>query len=106
MDFSLFCMCVVLYVFVILIVVTFYLVSLYSPIFPEQGQGDVPSFYTYEEGLSRLTSEGQTTLERLEGMLAESVAQQYHMAGVRTESAAADFEGDMVLFRGLVVSAV
>ncbi|MGH0187860.1 UNVERIFIED_CONTAM: hypothetical protein FKN15_027020 [Acipenser sinensis] len=72
----------------------------------EQGQGVVPSFYTYEEGLSRLTSEGQTTLERLEGMLAESVAQQYHMAGVRTESAAADFEGDMVLFRGSVVSAV
>ncbi|KFP01929.1 Methylosome subunit pICln, partial [Calypte anna] len=35
----------------------------------ELGQGDIPTFYTYEEGLSHLTAEGQATLERLEGML-------------------------------------
>ncbi|XP_041088768.1 methylosome subunit pICln isoform X3 [Polyodon spathula] len=70
----------------------------------EQGQGDVPSFCTYEEGLSRLTSEGQSTLQRLEGMLAESVAQQYHMAGVRTESAAADFEDGMEVDTGSAVA--
>ncbi|KAK7940061.1 hypothetical protein WMY93_003387 [Mugilogobius chulae] len=51
----------------------------------ELAQGDVPSFYTCEEGLSALTVEGQATLERLEGMLAQSVSQQYHMAGVRTD---------------------
>ncbi|XP_006628167.2 methylosome subunit pICln [Lepisosteus oculatus] len=61
----------------------------------EQGQGDLPTFYTYDEGLSHLTAEGQATLERLEGMLAESVAQQYHMAGVRTEETAGDFEDGM-----------
>uniref|UniRef100_A0A673GIZ4 Methylosome subunit pICln n=1 Tax=Sinocyclocheilus rhinocerous TaxID=307959 RepID=A0A673GIZ4_9TELE len=57
-----------------------------------QGQGDVPTFYTYEEGLSHLTAEGQATLDRLEGMLAQSVAQQYHMAGVRTDVPSAEFE--------------
>ncbi|XP_048024426.1 methylosome subunit pICln isoform X2 [Megalobrama amblycephala] len=61
----------------------------------EQGQGDVPTFYTYEEGLSHLTSEGQATLDRLEGMLAQSVAQQYHMAGVRTDEPSAAFEDGM-----------
>ncbi|XP_072316015.1 methylosome subunit pICln isoform X2 [Eucyclogobius newberryi] len=61
----------------------------------EQGQGDVPSFYTCEEGLSSLTAEGQATLERLEGMLAQSVSQQYHMAGVRTEESGAQFEDGM-----------
>ncbi|XP_055030788.1 methylosome subunit pICln isoform X1 [Misgurnus anguillicaudatus] len=61
----------------------------------EQGQGDIPTFYTYEEGLSHLTSEGQATLDRLEGMLAQSVAQQYHMAGVRTDQASAEFEDGM-----------
>ncbi|XP_026142809.1 methylosome subunit pICln isoform X2 [Carassius auratus] len=65
----------------------------------EQGrglvQGDVPTFYTYEEGLSHLTAEGQATLERLEGMLAQSVAQQYHMAGVRTDVPSAEFEDGM-----------
>ncbi|MFT7803109.1 methylosome subunit pICln isoform X1 [Arapaima gigas] len=61
----------------------------------EQGQGDVPTFYTYEEGLSHLTAEGQATLERLEGMLATSVTQQFHMAGVRTEDAAAEFDDGM-----------
>ncbi|KAG7484397.1 hypothetical protein MATL_G00048790 [Megalops atlanticus] len=51
----------------------------------EQGQGVLPTFCTYEEGLSHLTLEGQATLERLEGMLAESMKGQSHMAGVRTE---------------------
>uniref|UniRef100_A0A2K5BXK4 Methylosome subunit pICln n=1 Tax=Aotus nancymaae TaxID=37293 RepID=A0A2K5BXK4_AOTNA len=45
--------------------------------FEEQGQGDIPTFYTYEEGLSHLTAEGQATLERLEGMLSQSVSSQY-----------------------------
>lgn len=58
-----------------------------------RGQGDIPTFYTYEEGLSHLTSEGQATLDRLEGMLAQSVAQQYHMAGVRTDVPSVEFEG-------------
>lgn len=59
----------------------------------EHGHSNVPTFYTCEEGLSALTQEGQATLERLEGMLAQSVAQQFHMAGVRTEENKADFEG-------------
>lgn len=61
----------------------------------EQGAGDIPSFYTCEEGLSSLTPEGEATLERLEGMLAQSMSQQYHMAGVRTEEPREDFEGGM-----------
>ncbi|XP_075054707.1 methylosome subunit pICln [Mixophyes fleayi] len=61
----------------------------------EQSQGDIPTFYTYEEGLSRLTSEGQATLERLEGMLANSVASQHTMAGVRTEDSAVEYEDGM-----------
>lgn len=60
---------------------------------PEHGHGDVPTFYTCDEGLSALTQEGQATLERLEGMLAQSAAQQFHMAGVRTEDNKGDFEG-------------
>ncbi|KTF82459.1 hypothetical protein cypCar_00024935 [Cyprinus carpio] len=60
-----------------------------------RGQGDIPTFYTYEEGLSHLTSEGQATLDRLEGMLAQSVAQQYHMAGVRTDVPSVEFEDGM-----------
>lgn len=60
---------------------------------PEFGQGDISSFYTCEEGLSALTQEGQATLDRLEGMLAQSVAQQYHMAGVQTEQTHAEFQG-------------
>uniref|UniRef100_A0A8C2X084 Methylosome subunit pICln n=1 Tax=Cyclopterus lumpus TaxID=8103 RepID=A0A8C2X084_CYCLU len=59
----------------------------------EHGHADVPTFYTCDEGLSALTQEGQATLERLEGMLAQSVAQQYHMAGVRTEETNPEFEG-------------
>lgn len=43
--------------------------------------------------MSALTQEGQATLERLEGMLAQSVAQHYHMAGVRTDEAKPEFEG-------------
>lgn len=58
-----------------------------------EGHADVPTFYTYEEGLSHLTSEGQATLQRLEGMLAQSVADQFHMAGVRTDDPQAGFEG-------------
>ncbi|KAJ0022282.1 hypothetical protein NQD34_009772 [Periophthalmus magnuspinnatus] len=61
----------------------------------EQGQGDVPSFYTCEEGLSALTAEGQATLDRLEGMLAQSVSEQYRMAGVRTDESTAQFEDGM-----------
>ncbi|CAN2390493.1 cell volume homeostasis [Pristimantis euphronides] len=61
----------------------------------ERGLGDIPTFYTYEEGLSHLTSEGQATLERLEGMLANSIANQHTMAGVRTEGSTLDFEDGM-----------
>lgn len=61
----------------------------------ERGHGDIPSFYTCDEGLSALTQEGQATLQRLEGMLAQSVSPQYHMAGVRTEESRADFEDGM-----------
>ncbi|XP_075404946.1 methylosome subunit pICln-like isoform X4 [Tenrec ecaudatus] len=63
--------------------------------FDEQGQGDIPTFYTYEEGLSHLTAEGQATLERLEGMLSQSVSSQNNMAGVRTEDLIRDFEDGM-----------
>lgn len=62
----------------------------------ELEQGDIPTFYTYEEGLSHLTAEGQATLERLEGMLAQSVSSQYNMAGVRTEDSIREFEGKML----------
>uniref|UniRef100_A0A8C5P8C8 Methylosome subunit pICln n=1 Tax=Leptobrachium leishanense TaxID=445787 RepID=A0A8C5P8C8_9ANUR len=61
----------------------------------EQGLGDIPSFYTYEEGLSHLTTEGQATLERLENMLANSVGGQHVMAGVRTEATALESEDGM-----------
>ncbi|XP_061073185.1 methylosome subunit pICln isoform X2 [Conger conger] len=61
----------------------------------EQSHGDIPTFYTYEEGLSHLTAEGQATLNRLEGMLSQSVAQQFNMAGVRTDEASAEFEDGM-----------
>ncbi|KAM6213750.1 methylosome subunit pICln isoform X2 [Aptenodytes patagonicus] len=61
----------------------------------ELEQGDIPTFYTYEEGLSHLTAEGQATLERLEGMLAQSVSSQYNMAGVRTEDSIREFEDGM-----------
>lgn len=70
----------------------------------EQGQGDVPTFFTYEEGLSQLTPEGQATLGRLEGMLAQSAAQQYHMAGVRTEELAGEFEDGMEVDNSAVVA--
>ncbi|KAG8430297.1 hypothetical protein GDO86_018034, partial [Hymenochirus boettgeri] len=61
----------------------------------EQGLGDAPTFYTYEEGLSHLTNEGQATLERLENMLANSVSNQHTMAGVRTEESALEQEDGM-----------
>ncbi|XP_066444361.1 methylosome subunit pICln isoform X2 [Eleutherodactylus coqui] len=52
----------------------------------ERGLADIPTFYTYEEGLSHLTSEGQATLERLEdGMdveAAPTVAGQFEDADV------------------------
>lgn len=70
----------------------------------DHGQGDVPTFYTYEEGLSALTQEGQATLERLEGMLAQSVAQQFHMAGVRTEEPNGEFEDGMEVDAGSTVA--
>nr|XP_039322582.1 methylosome subunit pICln-like isoform X4 [Saimiri boliviensis boliviensis] len=63
--------------------------------FEEQGQGDIPTFYTYEEGLSHLTAERQATLERLEGMLSQSVSSQYNMAGVGTEDSIRDYEDGM-----------
>ncbi|XP_074048730.1 methylosome subunit pICln-like isoform X4 [Macrotis lagotis] len=63
--------------------------------FDEQGQGDIPTFYTYEEGLSHLTAEGQATLEQLGGMLAQSVSSQYNMARVRTEDSVRDYEDGM-----------
>ncbi|KAM4627759.1 methylosome subunit pICln [Polymixia lowei] len=66
----------------------------------EHGQGDIPTFYTCDEGLSSLTQEGQATLERLEGMLAQSVAQQFHMAGVRTDETSAQFEDGMEVDAG------
>ncbi|XP_031646584.1 methylosome subunit pICln isoform X3 [Oncorhynchus kisutch] len=59
----------------------------------EHGQGDIPSFCTYEEGVSGLTAEGQATLQRLEGMLAQSVANTFHMAGVRIDEANGEFDG-------------
>uniref|UniRef100_A0A3Q3FBI1 Methylosome subunit pICln n=1 Tax=Labrus bergylta TaxID=56723 RepID=A0A3Q3FBI1_9LABR len=62
---------------------------------PEHGHGDIPTFYTCDEGLSSLTQEGQATLERLEGMLAQSVAHQYNMAGVRTAETNNEFEDGM-----------
>lgn len=46
--------------------------------------------------MSHLTAEGQATLERLEGMLAQSVSSQYNMAGVRTEDSIREFEGKML----------
>ncbi|KAM6988253.1 methylosome subunit pICln isoform 1-T1 [Tautogolabrus adspersus] len=61
----------------------------------EHGHGDIPTFYTCDEGLSSLTQEGQATLERLEGMLAHSVAQQYNMAGVRSAETNNEFEDGM-----------
>uniref|UniRef100_A0A6I8NL20 Methylosome subunit pICln n=1 Tax=Ornithorhynchus anatinus TaxID=9258 RepID=A0A6I8NL20_ORNAN len=64
------------------------------PLAERGGQGDLPTFYTYEEGLSQLTAEGQATLERLEGMLAQSEGSRYHMAGVRTDDSSRDFEGE------------
>lgn len=70
----------------------------------EHGHGDIPTFYTYEEGLSALTQEGHTTLERLEGMLAQSVAQQYHMAGVRTDGPNSEFEDGMEVDGGSAVA--
>ncbi|XP_077422760.1 methylosome subunit pICln [Vanacampus margaritifer] len=61
----------------------------------EHGHADIPTFYTCDEGLSALTQEGQATLERLEGMLAQSAAQRFHMGGVRTEQGDSRFEDGM-----------
>ncbi|KAM9441609.1 methylosome subunit pICln-like [Salvelinus alpinus] len=66
----------------------------------EHGQGDIPSFCTYEEGVSGLTAEGQATLQRLEGMLAQSVANTFHMAGVRTDEANGEFDDGMEVDAG------
>ncbi|XP_054990014.1 methylosome subunit pICln isoform X1 [Sorex araneus] len=70
----------------------------------EQGQGDIPTFYTYEEGLSHLTAEGQATLERLEGMLSQATSSQYNMAGVRTEDSLRDYEDGMEVDAAPVVA--
>lgn len=40
-------------------------------------------------------AEGQATLERLEGMLPQSVSSQYNMAGVRTEDSIRDYKDGM-----------
>ncbi|XP_054990015.1 methylosome subunit pICln isoform X2 [Sorex araneus] len=72
--------------------------------FGEQGQGDIPTFYTYEEGLSHLTAEGQATLERLEGMLSQATSSQYNMAGVRTEDSLRDYEDGMEVDAAPVVA--
>ena len=40
-------------------------------------------------------AEGQATLERLEGMLSQSVSSQYNMARVRTEDSIRDYEDGM-----------
>ncbi|KAM9317865.1 methylosome subunit pICln [Pholidichthys leucotaenia] len=58
-------------------------------------EGGVPAFSTCDDALSTLTSQGQATLRRLEGMLGQSVAQEYHMAGVRTEESSDQFEDGM-----------
>uniref|UniRef100_A0A2I3GDZ3 Methylosome subunit pICln n=1 Tax=Nomascus leucogenys TaxID=61853 RepID=A0A2I3GDZ3_NOMLE len=55
----------------------------------EQGRGDIPTFYTYEEGFISSNSRG------LEGTLSQSVSCQYHMAGVRTEDSIRDDEAGM-----------
>uniref|UniRef100_A0A4W4F721 Methylosome subunit pICln n=1 Tax=Electrophorus electricus TaxID=8005 RepID=A0A4W4F721_ELEEL len=56
--------------------------------YKEQGQIDLPTYYSFEEGMSQLTAEGQATLDRLEGMLAQASDPQHRMAGVRTHDAA------------------
>ncbi|MBZ3890439.1 Methylosome subunit pICln [Sciurus carolinensis] len=61
----------------------------------EQGQGHIPTFYTYEEELFHLTAEGQVTLDRLEGMLSQSVSSPYNIAGVQTEDSVSDYEDGM-----------
>uniref|UniRef100_A0A671ETX9 Methylosome subunit pICln n=1 Tax=Rhinolophus ferrumequinum TaxID=59479 RepID=A0A671ETX9_RHIFE len=58
-------------------------------------QGDIPTFYTYEEGLSHLTAEGQATLERQEGMLSQFASSQCIMAGVQAEDSVRDYEDGM-----------
>ncbi|XP_042190510.1 methylosome subunit pICln isoform X2 [Callorhinchus milii] len=60
----------------------------------ERGQGDIPTFYTCEEGFSHLNQEGQATLERLESMLA-SQQSAFHMAGVRTDMSSTDCDDSM-----------
>ncbi|KAB5543307.1 hypothetical protein PHYPO_G00077550 [Pangasianodon hypophthalmus] len=60
----------------------------------EQGQIDLPTYYSFEEGMSQLTMGGQATLERLEGTLGQSSAPQRCMAGVRSEDAAAALDDE------------
>uniref|UniRef100_A0A8C7GI68 Methylosome subunit pICln n=1 Tax=Oncorhynchus kisutch TaxID=8019 RepID=A0A8C7GI68_ONCKI len=71
---------------------------------PEHGQGDIPSFCTYEEGVSGLRAEGQATLQRLEGMLAQSVANTFHMAGVRTDETNGEFDDGVEVDAGSTVA--
>ncbi|XP_020363605.1 methylosome subunit pICln [Oncorhynchus kisutch] len=70
----------------------------------EHGQGDIPSFCTYEEGVSGLRAEGQATLQRLEGMLAQSVANTFHMAGVRTDETNGEFDDGVEVDAGSTVA--
>ncbi|XP_024300759.1 methylosome subunit pICln isoform X2 [Oncorhynchus tshawytscha] len=70
----------------------------------EHGQGDIPSFCTYEEGVSGLRAEGQATLQRLEGMLAQSVANTFHMAGVRTDETNGEFDDAVEVDAGSTVA--
>ncbi|XP_077398301.1 methylosome subunit pICln isoform X2 [Festucalex cinctus] len=67
----------------------------YLPSGSEHGHADVPTFYTCDEGLSALTQEGRATLDRLEGMLAQSAAHTFNMGGVRTEHGHSRFEDGM-----------
>lgn len=60
----------------------------------EQGQIDLPTYYSFEEGMSQLTMEGQATRQNSEGVLGQSSSPQCCMAGVRTEDAAAALDDD------------
>ncbi|KAM9455814.1 methylosome subunit pICln-like isoform 1-T2 [Clarias gariepinus] len=70
----------------------------------EQGQIDLPTYYSFEEGMSQLNIEGQASLERLEGMLDHSSGPQRCMAGVKTEDAATTLDEDVKTDPGALVA--
>lgn len=51
----------------------------------EQGQIDLITSCNFDEALDNLTLEGQSTLVRLEGMLAQSTSQDDYLAGLKSE---------------------